>query len=388
MPYRDVSELPDSVRKALPAHGQSIFLAAFNAASEQYDEERAFKVAWAAVNKKYHKNEKGEWIANMMNLSSGSSEVTSWHDVRLQRLDVFLNNGASKVFYDPVQFENVQAWDRIPVIFQKTSQALPGEHPDFNNVVQRTLDPAKYTTVGYLKNVRLSETGEPSLVGQIVFNNENCSLLSKANKLSLSTGFSALVSNGDDGNPRIAGPVQPNHVLVFKRGSCPNCYPNDNGAQFCNMQEDKKVDIMADEIKAEPVAAVQAEAPVEAPKVEAPVEAPVVETPKTDPLVELRKEFDAKFAVMEQRAADFEAKFMNLKWQQVKNTLPAAMVETAEKEGASRKMWEQAPEQFMNIVNMAVVAAPKVEAKPAEGVKFENTQKSGQDGFGVITFKR
>ncbi len=72
MPYDDVNELPKSVRNPLPKNAQKIFLAAFNNAWEQYadEEERqgndsretvAMKVAWAAVKKKY-KKENDEWI--------------------------------------------------------------------------------------------------------------------------------------------------------------------------------------------------------------------------------------------------------------------------------------------------------------------------------------
>ncbi len=56
MPYRSRDELPDSVRKHLPAHAQDIFVGAFNSAHDEYgDEERAFRVAWAAVKRKYRK---------------------------------------------------------------------------------------------------------------------------------------------------------------------------------------------------------------------------------------------------------------------------------------------------------------------------------------------
>ncbi len=62
MPYTKKDELPDAV-KALPAHGQEIWMAAFNSAWEQYkgDEEKCMATAWAAVKKKYEK--KGdEWM--------------------------------------------------------------------------------------------------------------------------------------------------------------------------------------------------------------------------------------------------------------------------------------------------------------------------------------
>jgi phage I-like protein/cation transport regulator ChaB len=64
MPYGKKEELPDAV-KALPEHGQEIWMAAFNSAFDQYkgDEEKCFAVAWAAVKNKFEKNEAGEWVA-------------------------------------------------------------------------------------------------------------------------------------------------------------------------------------------------------------------------------------------------------------------------------------------------------------------------------------
>jgi len=73
MPYKNIRELPDSVRDNLPEHAQEIYQEAFNSAWDQYDqpeerrgdasrEETAHKVAWAAVKKVYEKDEKsGKW---------------------------------------------------------------------------------------------------------------------------------------------------------------------------------------------------------------------------------------------------------------------------------------------------------------------------------------
>jgi cation transport regulator len=59
MPYKNLSDLPDSVRDNLPKHAQEIYQAAYNNAWEQYDheEERAHRVAWAAVKNEYEKDE-------------------------------------------------------------------------------------------------------------------------------------------------------------------------------------------------------------------------------------------------------------------------------------------------------------------------------------------
>jgi cation transport regulator len=64
MPYDKVTELPKGVRNNLPRHAQDIYKEAFNSAEEQYDEEsRAHRVAWSAVEQKYEKNEKGNWVS-------------------------------------------------------------------------------------------------------------------------------------------------------------------------------------------------------------------------------------------------------------------------------------------------------------------------------------
>lgn len=65
MPYVTNADLSHKVGHRLPEHAQTIFRKAFNNAYEQYqgDEEVAFRVAWAAVKKKYEKNDDGVWVA-------------------------------------------------------------------------------------------------------------------------------------------------------------------------------------------------------------------------------------------------------------------------------------------------------------------------------------
>lgn len=64
MPYDTRSELPESVRDHLPAHAQDIYKEAFNSAWDEYkhEESRAHRVAWGAVERKYHKNDAGKWV--------------------------------------------------------------------------------------------------------------------------------------------------------------------------------------------------------------------------------------------------------------------------------------------------------------------------------------
>jgi cation transport regulator ChaB len=62
MPYETIADLPAAVKQALPKAAQQIFLAAFNAASKEYDDEKkAFQTAWAAVKQKYEQDKDGNW---------------------------------------------------------------------------------------------------------------------------------------------------------------------------------------------------------------------------------------------------------------------------------------------------------------------------------------
>ena len=64
--YERLADLPKGVRDNLPKHAQEIYRAAFNNAWKQYDhdEERAHRIAWAAVKEKYEKSDKTDkWKA-------------------------------------------------------------------------------------------------------------------------------------------------------------------------------------------------------------------------------------------------------------------------------------------------------------------------------------
>ena len=60
MPYQSNLDLPESVRNHLPHHAQDIYREAFNHAyaahaGESGHEERAHRIAWAAVKRSYVK---------------------------------------------------------------------------------------------------------------------------------------------------------------------------------------------------------------------------------------------------------------------------------------------------------------------------------------------
>lgn len=66
MPYPTNGDLPMSVRHSLPQHAQDIYREAFNHAfaahsGEARREERAHRIAWAAVKRSYDKTVSG-WL--------------------------------------------------------------------------------------------------------------------------------------------------------------------------------------------------------------------------------------------------------------------------------------------------------------------------------------
>lgn len=62
MPYRSRTDLPSGVRKKLSPHAENIYIKAFNSAADQYSsEDRAHRVAWAAVKRQYEKGSDGKW---------------------------------------------------------------------------------------------------------------------------------------------------------------------------------------------------------------------------------------------------------------------------------------------------------------------------------------
>jgi cation transport regulator len=65
MPYSANTDLPQRLRKVLPAHAQDIYRAAFNDAFARYGPKReatAHRIAWAAVKHRYMQRAAGFWV--------------------------------------------------------------------------------------------------------------------------------------------------------------------------------------------------------------------------------------------------------------------------------------------------------------------------------------
>jgi len=82
MPYKTIAGLPDST-KHLPKPAKEIYMAAFNSAyTDAKSEGKAHATAWAAVERKYKKNENGQWAAKEANVKTATKEAMSDQDRR------------------------------------------------------------------------------------------------------------------------------------------------------------------------------------------------------------------------------------------------------------------------------------------------------------------
>jgi hypothetical protein len=286
------------------------------------------------------------------------------HDVTLQRLDVYHRNNGRYVFYDAKHFApTVDRWNTVPVVYVETGPGEPAEHPRFEDVVASTL-PAKFRKVGDVSVARLTETGERVLKGAIVFSDPAIAAKANAGELSLSTGLASPEAPDPrlPGATRIAGPVTPNHILVFDRGACPNCYPNDSGAMFHNLRQEPKMDdeskgllkTIADALTRREPAPVQHVNLTEFENLKKELETAKAQTAE---LVNLKQELETLKA--EKATAEKDAR-----WTTMKANLPAGWL--GEKEGSTRKEFEADPGAF----------ALKV-------VAFKNTQPQGQQAEGT-----
>jgi len=352
MPYNQIEDLPDVVRGALPDPAQRTWLNVFNSA---YDSDAckdlgdkrdacAIRQAWATVGRQYQKGDDGKWtkIGNLSTFETVSNLIHSPHDVTLQRLDTLIKAGDESILYQKRPFENTSAWSGIPVIFAHTAPGEPAIHPKHTAVSTGTLDNSKYTVVGTTAGTYISETGEPLLKTQIVFTDEKVDNLAKEGKLSLSTGFEAITGRTETGQKAILGNVTPNHVLVFLRGGCPNCYPNDNSAMFNNLKEDEPME--EEKIKNGLVGALKEYFGNVTPKPTEATKEEIMDVKETEEFKNLISERDALKTELDNLKAEKAQTEKDLRWDTLKNTIPVGWL--GEKEVETRKDFETNPAAF------------------------------------------
>jgi len=91
MPYKDISELPARIRKALPKKAQQLFIKAFNSVYHKYGEEKAFRIAWAVVKKKYLKKDK-KWVLKSKGLLSHYKKLSSTSGDKLKVIEFAISS--------------------------------------------------------------------------------------------------------------------------------------------------------------------------------------------------------------------------------------------------------------------------------------------------------
>jgi len=281
--------------------------------------------------------------------------ITGTHDVVLQRLDTLIKNNGRMILYSAESFQNVNQWVGIPVVYAE-SQVDPLKHPTGNEVMSGEL-PVNQRVVGRVTAANLG-TGEPILRGEIVIDDPALDAMASAGEMSLSTGFSASIGNVN-GQDKIIGNVIPNHVLIFRRGACRNCYPNDNSARFENLKE---IDSMDEESKGllkkiseyfeniKPAEHVQDE-----------IKETKMDTEDMKNITEERDTLKAKIEAMENAA---EVAKKDAAWTEIKNVLPAGWL--GDKEAETRKEFENSASSFL-VKHAKFVAENGAPAPKAEG---------------------
>lgn len=161
-----------------------------------------------------------------------------YHDVILNRLGVYQRHNGRDVYYSPESFSDTDAWSRIPVIYApSTGEDI--DHPD-HDAVRNGMIAEPYRRVGYVEYAYIPYEGESRLAAVLAIEDAEVEQQARDGLLAISSGFEAGHILMDNGTVIIAGTIRPNHVLVFPRGVCPNCWPNDNGSMFLNTTEEGK----------------------------------------------------------------------------------------------------------------------------------------------------
>lgn len=296
------------------------------------------------------------------------------HNVTLQRLDVPQPYDGYDVFFSHAPFRQaLPLWENIPVIYgEVVDNAI--RHPDFLDVTTGALSP-EYRIAGRVILPNMPDEGQARLDAVLEITDPEVESLARMGALGLSTGFSAQ-TDSDTGNRSIIGDVVPNHVLVFRQGACPNCYPRDNGALFLNvrpmettMDSEKTSDGFDGESKSW-LKAIHDKLfntkPAEVPEVK-PME--TTETVSKEVFDNTVSEKDAKIAELTQTIAEMksaeEQRLKDAAWAEMKNTLPQGWL--GEKEAETREMFENSKDQFYQKLMAHQHEFPNTAEQKAEG---------------------
>lgn len=279
-------------------------------------------------------------------------EETYHHNVTLQRLDVPQPYGDYDVLFPRTPFrQSLPLWENIPVIYgEVVDNAI--RHPEFIDVTSGALNP-QFRVVGRVTLPNIPNEGQARLDAVLEITDAEVESLARMGALGLSTGFSAQ-TDSDTGNRSIVGDIVPNHVLVFKQGACPNCYPRDNGALFLNvkqetiMDSDKSSDGFDGESKGW-LKAIHDKLFNTKPETELEeISMENIETVSKEEFDNTVSAKDAKIAELTQTIAEMksaeEQRLKDAAWEQIKNTLPAGWL--GDKESETREMFDNNKDAF------------------------------------------
>ena len=320
----------------------------------------------------------GEWVNTAGNT----------HTAMLQRLDSLIKgNGGNNIYSSDSFIPSLSRWVGVPVIYDNLQGDI--KHPDFDLVLNDGLNPDKYKRIGTITKVWIPDTGEPSLMGNIEIDDQEISDKITKGEISLSTGFSATNTGTDI---RTTQEINPNHVLIFERGVCPGCYPNDNSAMFTNIAEGEK--IMAEnepstEDHTKTIVNVLKDGfaslkPTPAPEVVTVPEVPVkeeavmnvIDTEEYKNIVIERDELKTKLDELELKIAQDDK---DTRWNKIKTNIPEGWL--GDKETETRTLFEtNAPEFVEKLVEHNNTVVPETKA---EGTT-EETNIADSDSWGSI----
>ena len=308
------------------------------------------------------------------------------HETILHKLDSFLQYGDRKVYLSREPFFNTAVWENVPLIYADSLYGRAIQHPDFDAVLSGHL-PENQRIVGYVSTASTSIEGQPRLTAELIIDDPDVEQIARSQELALSTGFSAdIVPDGL--TYRVTGNVQPNHILLFRQGSCANCFPRDASAMFLNIVEEetntmtdnantfeeKKVGLL--ETIAERLNNLKGEG---TPKADASEKMAALEAEVTQ-LKNTISERDARIAELEAAEAQ---RVKDAAWVQMKNTVPPAWL--GDRETETRTKFENNKDLFYSELMAHNQKFANVETKPqgtascgcqSEEEQFKNTISS------------
>lgn len=220
MPYNNINELPNSIKNNLPKEAQQIFMAAFNNAIKEKDEEASMKIAWSAVKNVYEQDKDGKWIRtekNYLQTNNISPEVLNKMLLRIKDIlpeeayNIWMKAyGLNLVFGSSKAME--MAWDTIYEDYEedyKTGIWYKKEKNSLNPVLLKHKDDTysiKNKPIGRIGDFSkgLNKPYEKSHFEQIIKNYIDNTIPIKANTFDhVESEVSGLPAVGWIENPRI-----------------------------------------------------------------------------------------------------------------------------------------------------------------------------------------